>query len=393
MLLFRRPSSAWINSWWTELEMILSLLNNLCFENLQGKNELIRHGIIEKLLNLWTILIKVNAPLCPPIELVKFTITNILKLLTTLTCDCESAKSALTKNYIIYNESSVAKDNPQQNFLHHLMNLCKSNERNTNIKLFQSIEGQHYFTRTAYPLCLRMIMSSLTNKECRLTILRSKFPESCLEYMEFERDQRLDKHRKKTATEVVESSVKKNYAILWLDFMLSLTTFPDGQIWLGSKMPLIDTLLDITAIDIYNAGFKLDLSGLAALAILRNISFNPLNRTRLLLSKKFLRSLAEKVLSRPEQKKNLEDVNQEENIALSAIWALVANNHKGKVAFANAGITKLLKEEAHRREVECELKAAKETRQTNKVTFYDDTENLKSGANNMLKEVLHILKA
>ena len=87
--IFRRPSSAWIHSWWTELEIILSLLNNLCYENSQAKDELVAKGIIEKLLNLWTILIKVNAPLSPPIELVKNTVTNILKLLTTLSSNIQ----------------------------------------------------------------------------------------------------------------------------------------------------------------------------------------------------------------------------------------------------------------------------------------------------------------
>ena len=389
-LIFRRPSSAWIHSWWTELEMILSLLNNLCFENSQAKDSLIKNGVMEKLLNLWTVLIKVNAPLSPPIDLVKSTITNILKLLTTLTCDCESAKSALTKIFIICNESSVAKDNPQQNFLQHLMNVCKSTEKTINIKLFQSVDGQNYFFRTAYPLCLRIIMSSLTNKECRLNILRNKFPENCMEFIEYERDQRQDKQKRQTATEVIQSSTKKNFTILWFDFLLSLTTFADGQLWLGTKAFLIDTLIDIAASDISSTGYKLDLSGLAALAILRNISFNQSNRSRLLLSKKYLRILADKVLTRQELKRNSNDNKQEETIALSAIWALTANNHKAKVAFTNGGITKLLMEESHRREVENELKT-KELRQKSKVTFLDDKKNVGSGQNTMLKEVLCIL--
>ena len=391
IFIFRRPSSAWIHSWWTELEIILSLLNNLCFENSQAKVELVTKGIIEKLLNLWTILIKVNAPLSPPIELVKNTVTNILKLLTTLTSDCESAKSGLSKNYIIYNESSVAKDNPQQNFLQQLIYVCKSSEKNSCIKFFQSVEGQNYFLRVAYPLSLRIIMSALTNKECRLNILRNKFPDSSMEYIEYERDQRQDKQRRKTATEVIESSTKKNFAILWFDFLLSLTTFPDGQIWLGTKVPLIDTLIDIAAFD-NNNEIKLDLSGLAALAILRNVSFNQTNRTRLLLSKKYLRLLAEKVITRSDQTRNSNENKQEENIALSAIWSLAANNHKGKVVFANAGITKLLKEESHRRELETELKA-KERKTATRVTFLDEKENLESMPNSMLKEVLCILKA
>ena len=363
----------------------------MCFENSQAKDELVTKGIIEKLLNLWTILIKVNAPLSPPIELVKNTVTNILKLLTTLTSDCESAKSALSKNYIIYNESSVAKDNPQQNFLQQLIYVCKSSEKNSSIKFFQSMEGQNYFLRIVYPLSLRIIMSALTNKECRLNILRNKFPDSSMEYIEYERDQRQDKQRRKTATEVIESSTKKNFAILWFDFLLSLTTFPDGQIWLGTKVPLIDTLIDIAAFD-NNNEIKLDLSGLAALAILRNVSFNQTNRTRLLLSKKFLRLLAEKVLTRSEQTRNSNENKQEEDIALSAIWSLAANNHKGKVAFANAGITKLLKEESHRRELETELKA-KERKTGTRVTFLDEKENQESKPNSMLKEVLCILKA
>ena len=100
--------------------------------------------------------------------------------------------------------------------------------------------------------------------------------------------------------------------------------------------------------------------------------------------------MADKVLTSQGSKSNLKDNKQEENIALSAIWTLTANNHKAKVAFSNAGITKLLTEESHRREVENEIRT-KNLRQKSKVTFLDEKENLESGPNTMLNEVLCIL--
>ena len=388
---FRKPNVAWVHSWWVELEMMLSVLNNFCFSNATGKNDLVNRGITEKLLNLWTSLIKLNNPSSPPIDLVKSSLESILKLLTTLTCGCELAKSALVKYSVIANENSVAKDNPQQNMLQHLLNVCKSDDKNPSIQLFQSLEGQSFFASIAYPSCFRIVMSSMTNKDCRLNIVRNKFPENCLKFIEYERDQRDTKHKRKTATEVTLSSKRRNFSILWFDFLLSFTTFPDGQLWLGSEARILDTLVDIAAADLYSDKSRLDLSGLAALAILRNVCFNSVNRTRLLLSKKFLNLLAKKVVVTKQDLNITNHTKQAENIALSAIWALSANNHKAKVAFSEAGITNLLNEESHRREIEKELK----NRQMNlksKVRFLEDKENIEAlQSTSMLKEVLNIL--
>ena len=390
-LFFRKSNSAWVQSWWTELELMLSLLNNFCHENRKGKNDLIIRGIMEVLLNLWTSLIKPNNPSSPPLDLVKSSITTFLKLLTTLTCDCDQAKSALVKNFIISNENSVSKENPQQNLLQHLLSVCKSNENDPSIKLFQSIEGQLFFSRVAYPLSFRIVMSSLTNKDCRLSVLRNKFPENCIEFMEYERDQREVPQKRNNATDVISSSKKRNIAILWFDFLLSLTTFADGQSWVGSKQQLVDLFVDIAAKNLYSDKSKMDLSGLAALAILRNVSFNSANRARLLLSKKFMQLLAEKVLTTKQEHNHItQEKKQAENIALSAIWAMSANNHKAKMAFSDSGVTKLLTEESHRREVEKEINI-KRINQKNFVRFLDEDTTEMLDNTSMLKEVLSIL--
>ena len=122
------------------------------------------------------------------------------------------------------------------------------------------------------------------------------------------------------------------------------------------------------------------------------MSFNSSNRARLLLSKKFLHLLADKVLiTRQELRTEVNQNKQAENIALSAIWALSDNNHKAKVAFSDTGITKLLTEESHRREVENELKN-NQMNQEHRVRFLDDKENSKPQLDkSMLKEVLCIL--
>jgi len=178
---------------------------------------------------------------------------------------------------------------------------------------------------------------------------------------------------------------------LWFDFLLSFTTFPDGQLWLGSEARILDTLVDIAAADLYTDKSRLDLSGLAALAILRNVCFNSVNRTRLLLSKKFLNLLAKKVVVTKQDLNITNHTKQAENIALSAIWALSANNHKAKVAFSEAGITNLLNEESHRREIEKELKN-KQINLKSKVRFLEDKENIEAlQSTSMLKEVLNIL--
>ena len=105
--------------------------------------------------------------------------------------------------------------------------------------------------------------------------------------------------------------------VFWLDLLLSLTTYADGQMWLAKNNELVDLLVDKAH------------DNLPALAILRNLSFHPSGRAKLLLLPNYLGLLHQCL-----QNENAAGGKNEEikaRLAWTSIWALVANCHKAKV--------------------------------------------------------------
>ena len=131
-----------------------------------------------------------------------------------------------------------------------------------------------------------------------------------------------------------------------MDFLLTLTSFFNGQSWSIKQPELVPKLVDLAQNSSTNHQIAL-----ASLAILRNIGFLPHGRLQLLHDKNVLALLA-----------NLVGVSHSEpveKIVLSLIWSLGHNDHKAKVVLEECGIAKRVREECHRRELKRRTSGAK----------------------------------
>ncbi|CAM1292748.1 Uncharacterised protein g531 [Pycnogonum litorale] len=99
---------------------------------------------------------------------------------------------------------------------------------------------------------------------------------------------------------------------LWLDLLVVLSTFSDGQLTIANSSENIDTLLSL--ID-SSAGNN------RTLYVIRNVCFHPNNKTRLLNNGKILPLLVGSLSSSDKITVHL---------SLSAIWTLISNNQKAK---------------------------------------------------------------
>jgi hypothetical protein len=115
--------------------------------------------------------------------------------------------------------------------------------------------------------------------------------------------------------------------ILSLDFLLTLTSFPDGQSWVLKQKELLEALQDILqTTDVNEANSYNRQNHLAALTVMRNISFHPSGRVKFLHDTAFLSSVSKLI-----------GVKSSETIVLSMIWSLGYNNHRAKISLQDSG--------------------------------------------------------
>ena len=96
--------------------------------------------------------------------------------------------------------------------------------------------------------------------------------------------------------------------------------FQDGQSWLAKNGDIIDILVDRS----------IHSESLQCLAILRNLSFHPNGRAKLLSLTNFLSLLSQCLGQTTEDRR--------QRLGLVSIWALAANCHKAKVILARENI-------------------------------------------------------
>jgi hypothetical protein len=266
----------------------LSLINNFCHKNLRGQIFLTTELCLQrKLASLATKIINrlvIAAPDTKRILMVTF--SHLINLISTWTSHCPEAKSALVSN--------VASSSLGQILVQVI------NDDNLGDKIIRE--------RIWIPTCFRIITASLTNIECRSWLIRTpKFLNN------------------RALTDLDQDGRQPILEILWLDLLLSLTSFKDGQAWLGKNNELIDVLVEKATVQS---------SALPSLAILRNLAFHPGARAKLLLLPNYMSLLAQCLKSSETRQK----------LALTSIWALAANCHKAKVELAKVGITKHLEQ-------------------------------------------------
>lgn len=282
----------------------IMLLNSFAFKNLRGQKFLVENLTLHrKLANL-------ASKLCAQLIIaaadtkrnLMINICDILSLLSTLISHCPEAKASLAVNV----NTDRGKSTSLLQFLVDIINHSNLGDELIRSKIW-------------IPNAFRIITASLTSVECRSWVIRSqKFLNG------------------KCVRDLDQSTCDQTLEVLWLDLLLSLTSYPDGQNWLAKNSELVDLLVERAAHQ----------ESLPSLAILRNLSFHPGGRAKLLLLSNYLSllkdSLRNGAISRPQLR-----------LALVSIWSLSANCHKAKVALARVGIPEHLENVEH--ELACKV--------------------------------------
>ncbi|XP_063216459.1 rotatin isoform X3 [Bacillus rossius redtenbacheri] len=165
-------------------------------------------------------------------------------------------------------------------------------------------------------LAFQLLQNATHSQECRLVLIKCGLLQSfLLLHPSHTKGQR--------CWEPVET--------LWLGFLADLTFHRDAQLALPKQVP------DCLELLLWLAGCPRRESCLLALAVLRNLAFHRLNRPRLLASAGFLRALS-RALS-DEAGGGVEEAG----LAATAVWALVANSQKAKLAVRRCGLVSLLR--------------------------------------------------
>ena len=137
-------------------------------------------------------------------------ICDVLTLITTLVVNCSEAKSALAINVSMEKGKSSS-------LMQVLLDLI--NDVNLGDNLIRS--------RIWIPNSFRIITASLTSVECRSWIIRSsKFLNG------------------KCIRDLDQLTCDPGLLVLWLDLLLSLTSYYDGQNWLAKSSELVNLLVD-----------------------------------------------------------------------------------------------------------------------------------------------------
>lgn len=273
---------------------VIAFLNNFAAKNPRGQKLLhegfaIHRKIVALSVKAMSQMILVNTDSKKSLIII---ICNILSLVSTLTSHCSEAKSCMVAN--------VGLDKGKASSLMQVL---------VDLIIDENLGNNVIRSRIWIPNAFRIITACMTSVECRSWLIRNtKFLNA------------------KCAKDLDSSSPDPALEILWLDLILSLTSFNDGQAWLAKNNDIIDVLVDKAAHS----------DSLPSLAILRNLAFHPGARKKLLLLPNYLALLSKYLGDRHNWIKL--------RLTLVSIWILSANCHKAKVALNRAGITRQLEQ-------------------------------------------------
>ncbi|PNF30286.1 hypothetical protein B7P43_G15292 [Cryptotermes secundus] len=225
-----------------------------------------------------------------------------LKMLSTFTTACLSATQSLVLTTTVPGVG-LRKTPSSLSLLHEIVSLIHREMEITN-RVPES---------AVLSLAFQLLTNSCQSQECRNVIAKSNLFQ-CLPKLH------PSVTKKQKQWEAVE--------LMWLGFMSDFTLHAEGQLAVPKITDALDLLIMLTASS--KTAIKM-----AALCVLRNISFHQLNRPRLLGSGDFLQVLHQK----------LSDGSLEEKRMVACmVWALVANNQKGKLIIKCSGIDIKLQE-------------------------------------------------
>ena len=272
----------------------LGLLTNFCYNNLEAKEALNLCHVLGVVQPLFVHLLRPGVVFqVYPSDLCKVA----LDFATTFTANSNTVKSSLSK-------SCPGQDALLQVFV----DVCTGSAVHAKV-------NRLFFEQFVYPTCFRLVLSCLTSHACRAFVLRKNL-----------------KMLQQTV-DVLEAQTQPKKMVLHLDLLLSFTAFPEGQLWVGKHKELVDILTRMAS-DFDSHGTL----GLASLAVVHNLSFHPVCRTRLLLSPTLMSGLKRWLVV------DAQGRNKVRNLALRMVWNLAANSHKGKSALIGANVNQVIHE-------------------------------------------------
>ena len=291
----------------TKIDDLVTLLNNLVCNHTRAKRRLAELGIHKQIVPALTQIFGQFIPNDLK-QLAMVVLCDLFYFISTWTSECTEAKTCLTSNVIVKAKSKTA------NLMQILIDfLVITNSKSSEPQKFDKSVQDKVWVPTGF----RIVTASLTNIECRAMVIRTqKFVNQS------ERD-----------LDVLNPDV--NREVLWLDLLLSLTTFQDGQAWLGKNNELINILVEKAD---NSEQQSTSMSSLASLAILRNLAFNSSVKSKLLLLPNYMSVMSRSLASQDHGNRT------RLRLVLTTLWALSANNHKAKVALLKAGISRRLEQ-------------------------------------------------
>ncbi|XP_021941770.1 rotatin isoform X2 [Zootermopsis nevadensis] len=227
---------------------------------------------------------------------------DALKMLSTFTTLCLSATQSLVLTTTVVGVG-LRKTPSSLSLLHEIVSLVH--------REMEALNCAH--EARILSLSFQILTNSCQSQECRNVIAKSTLFQ-CLPKL----------HPSLTKKQKHWEEVE----LIWLEFMSDFTFHSEGQLAVPKITDAVDLLISLAA------SSKVA-NKMAALYVLRNISFHHLNRPRLLGSGEFLQMLHQKLG---------DGTPEEKTVAASMVWALVANYQKGKLVIKCAGIDKKLQE-------------------------------------------------
>lgn len=285
----------------TELMKVLQLLRNFIHCSAPVKAACLECGIVDVLHKLWSwCTVEVSL------------LIEVLRLLSTLTAQFSKASALIAGSSGVPGSVSRAVQSGST-FLHSLIKL--SNKINS--KLQNSSGGEVDLHLSVLKPMFNLLSNLALSAECRGVIWKTNFLQTFSSLKPLKSSAHL-KHR----------SITRGVTLCWLNLLVSVTFFTDGQQGVVKTTGAVEVLLELSGAQNKQLQEK-------ALLVLRNLCFHAASRPVLLVNEKLLSLLVDFTTDSSVYLRAL---------CLSALCALLHNCQKAKVSLKKTGILKKLDE-------------------------------------------------
>ncbi|CAF1037172.1 unnamed protein product [Adineta steineri] len=275
-----------------ECVQVLSILNNLAYDCSSAKDILAANGLVPFLHQLW----------CWAIVDVQL-LNVILLLLTTLTAKhrkgCVSVCSTVLPSANSFVVQTPDQQRPLSNLLSHVLRLI------TKATLSSVVNNSTSSKNQTIEIAFDIIQNCSTEIEGRSIVYKSNFYQIFIDH--FER---------------VSRDINR-YDRRFLDVIINITFFNDGQTSILKNAEMFAILIRIAHSSSSSVLQR------QALLILRNLAFSSTHKARIVSESKYVPTIMSHVVSK---------TSDTAYIGLTALWALIVDAQKGKVAVRSSNV-------------------------------------------------------